>query len=132
MASSERLPPVDLKPLLTKLWPTNNDVTAEEISEAISHFFTNQVTEAQTAALLMALHFTKLDFRSDVLAKTAGVMLKAAEDIPVKELTAVLERRGRKEGAYKGGLVGALPRQHYLAALTNNVQMTVRYCRYGR
>lgn len=99
------LPPVDLKPLLTKLWPVNNDVTADDIAEAISHFFTNQVTEAQTAALLMALHFTKLDFRADVLQKTASVMLQAAEEIPVKELNAVLAERGRKEGAYNGGLV---------------------------
>ncbi|OAQ72537.2 anthranilate phosphoribosyltransferase [Pochonia chlamydosporia 170] len=98
------LPPVDLKPLLTKLWPVNNDVTADDIAEAISHFFTNQVTEAQTAALLMALHFTKLDFRADVLQKTASVMLQAAEEIPVKELNAVLAERGRKEGAYNGGL----------------------------
>ncbi|KAG6002781.1 hypothetical protein E4U21_002771 [Claviceps maximensis] len=98
------LPPVDLKPLLTKLWPVNNHVPAEEIAEAISHFFTNQVTEAQTAALLMALHFTKLDFRADVLQKTASVMLKAAEDIPVDELNAVLAKRARKEGTYNGGL----------------------------
>lgn len=102
------LPPVDLKPLLTKLWPVNNEVTADEIAEAISHFFTNQVTEAQTAALLMALHFTKLDFRADVLQKTAAVMLEAAEDIPVKELNKVLARRGRKEGAYNGGLVRSI------------------------
>lgn len=111
MASSEPgsgepgLPPVDLKPLLTKLWPLDNNVTAEEIAEAVSHFFTNQVTEAQTAALLMALHFTKMDFRADVLQKTAGIMLKAAEDIPVEELNAVLAKRGRKEGTYNGGLV---------------------------
>lgn len=99
------LPPVDLKPLLTKLWPLRNDVSAEEIAEAISHFFTNQVTEAQTSALLIALHFTKLDFRADVLQKTAGVMLKAAEDIPVDELKATLAKRAKKEGTYNGGLV---------------------------
>ncbi|KAG6144977.1 hypothetical protein E4U38_001407 [Claviceps purpurea] len=98
------LPPVDLKPLLTKLWPLRNDVSAEEIAEAISHFFTNQVTEAQTSALLIALHFTKLDFRADVLQKTAGVMLKAAEDIPVDELKATLAKRAKKEGTYNGGL----------------------------
>ncbi|KAG5962595.1 hypothetical protein E4U58_003813 [Claviceps cyperi] len=98
------LPQVDLKPLLTKLWPLRNDVSAEEISEAISHFFTNQVTEAQTSALLIALHFTKLDFRADVLQKTAGVMLKAAENIPVDELKATLAKRAKKEGTYNGGL----------------------------
>lgn len=99
------LPPVDLKPLLTKLWPVNTTVSPSEIAEAISHFFTNQVTEAQTASLLMALHFTKMDFRADVLAETAYVMRQAAAPIPVKELQEVIERRGRKEGNYRGGLV---------------------------
>ncbi|CAM1506841.1 Fc.00g064820.m01.CDS01 [Cosmosporella sp. VM-42] len=101
---STALPPVDIKPLLTKLWPINTTVTPQEIAEAISHFFTNQVTEAQTASLLMALHFTKMDFRADVLAESAYVMRKAAAPIPVKELQEVIERRGRKEGKYRGGL----------------------------
>ncbi|KAF4470910.1 anthranilate phosphoribosyltransferase [Fusarium albosuccineum] len=102
------LPPVDIKPLLTKLWPTDTEVTPTEIAEAISHFFTNQVTEAQTASLLMALHFTKLDFRADVLAECARVMREAAAPIPVKELQEVIERRGRKEGNYRGGLIDAV------------------------
>jgi anthranilate phosphoribosyltransferase len=101
----EQLPPVNIKPLLSKLWPVNTTVTAEEIADAISHFFTNQVTEAQTASLLMALHFTKLDFQSDVLAKSAAAMRKAAEPIPVHELQDVIDKRGRKEGLYNGGLV---------------------------
>lgn len=104
-SGQEALPPVNLKPLLTKLWPTDNAVTPDEIAEAISHFFTNQVTEAQTASLLMALHFTKLDFKADVLERCAYVMRKAAAPIPVKELQSVIETRGRKEGTYKGGLV---------------------------
>jgi anthranilate phosphoribosyltransferase len=99
------LPPVDIKPLLTKLWPDKSGVSPQEIAEAISHFFTNQVTEAQTASLLMALHFTKLDFRADVLAECARVMREAAAPIPVEELRQVIERRGRKEGNYRGGLV---------------------------
>jgi anthranilate phosphoribosyltransferase len=99
------LSPVDIKPLLTKLWPNGSAVSPQEIAEAISHFFTNQVTEAQTASLLMALHFTKLDFRADVLAECARVMREAAATIPVEELKEVIERRGRKEGAYNGGLV---------------------------
>lgn len=99
------LAPIDIKPLLTKLWPTTNEVTPAEIAEAISHFFTNQVTEAQTASLLMSLHFTKMDFRADVLAESARVMREAAAPIPVKELREVIERRGRKEGKYNGGLV---------------------------
>ncbi|KAF5006877.1 hypothetical protein FDECE_6774 [Fusarium decemcellulare] len=102
------LPPIDIKPLLTKLWPTDTEVTPKEIAEAISHFFTNQVTEAQTASLLMSLHFTKLDFRADVLAECARVMREAAAPIPVKELREVIERRGRKEGNYRGGLADAV------------------------
>ncbi|KAF7562212.1 hypothetical protein G7046_g1926 [Stylonectria norvegica] len=98
------LPPVDLKPLLTKMWPVKTEVTPKEIADAISHFFTNQVTEAQTASLLMALHFTKMDFRADVLAECASAMRKAAAPYPVKELQEVIERRGRKEGNYRGGL----------------------------
>ena len=106
---SATLPPIDIKPLLTKLWPVNTDVTPQEIAEAISHFFTNQVTEAQTASLLMALHFTKMDFRADVLAESAYVMRQAAAPIPVEELREVIERRGRKEGDYRGGLVRIMP-----------------------
>lgn len=104
-SGQDALPPVNLKPLLTKLWPTDNAVTPDEIAEAISHFFTNQVTEAQTASLLMALHFTKLDYKADVLERCAYVMRKAAAPIPVQELQSVIEARGRKEGTYKGGLV---------------------------
>lgn len=100
------LPPVDLKPLLTKLWPNSDVVTPDEIADAIGQFFTNQVTEAQTASLLMALHFTGLDFRADVLAKCAKAMLKAAAPIPTAELEAIIETRGRKAGSYRGGLVG--------------------------
>jgi anthranilate phosphoribosyltransferase len=103
--AQEALPPVNIKPLLTKLWPTDTNVSPQEIAEAISHFFTNQVTEAQTASLLMALHFTRLDFRADVLAECARVMRQAAAPIPVEQLLEVIERRGRKEGNYRGGLV---------------------------
>ncbi|KAF4336280.1 anthranilate phosphoribosyltransferase [Fusarium beomiforme] len=98
------LPPVNIKPLLTKLWPNESAASPQEIAEAISHFFTNQVTEAQTASLLMALHFTKLDFRADVLAECARVMRAAAAPIPAEELKEVIEQRGRKEGEYQGGL----------------------------
>lgn len=106
-SGQDGLPPVDIKPLLTKLWPVNAEVTPDEIAEAISHFFTNQVTEAQTASLLMALHFTKMDYRADVLSTCASAMMRAAAPIPVEELSAVLARRGRKEGNYRGGLVSS-------------------------
>ncbi|KFH47299.1 Anthranilate phosphoribosyltransferase-like protein [Hapsidospora chrysogenum ATCC 11550] len=102
--AQEALPPVDIKPLLSKLWPIDAKVTPDEIADAISHFFTNQVTEAQTASLLMALHFTKLDFQGEVLARCAAAMQKACADIPVDDIRKVIEERGRKEGLYRGGL----------------------------
>lgn len=104
-AGQEALPPVDIKPLLSKLWPVHATVTADEIADAISHFFTNQVTEAQTASLLMALHFTKLDFSAEVLARCAAAMQKACAQIPVEDIRKVIAKRGRKEGQYRGGLV---------------------------
>jgi hypothetical protein len=99
------LPRVDLKPLLTKLWPMNAKVSPKEIAEAISYFFTNQVSEAQTASLLMSLHFTRLDFQGDVLAECALALRQAAERIPVEELQAVIAQKNKAEGNYRGGLV---------------------------
>lgn len=100
---------VDLKPLLTKLWPANSEVSPDEIAEAISHFFTKRVTEAQAASLLMALHFTRLDYRPEVLARCARAMMRAAAPIPAAELRQVLGRRARLEGSYRGGLVSFSP-----------------------
>ncbi|KAK3323676.1 anthranilate phosphoribosyltransferase-like protein [Cercophora scortea] len=105
-AAPAPLPKVDLKPLLARLWPLGhaNPVTADEIAEAISYFFTNQVSDVQAGSLLMCLHFTGLDRRADVLAKTAAAMLKSAAQIDSDQLRSVVEARGRKEGAYEGGL----------------------------
>jgi len=96
----------DLKPLLQTLWPTGAAaaVTAPQIAAAISHFFTDEVSEAQASALLMCLHFTSLDMRADVLAECARVMLQAAAPIDVPTLKAIIASRGRKEGLYQGGL----------------------------
>ena len=119
VTTQEGLAPVDIRPLLTKLWPVQASVTPAEIAEAISHFFTNQVTEAQTASLLMALHFTQMDFRADVLAECAKAMLGAAAPIPVEELEQVIKRRGRSEGTYKGGLVRADIASSSFSAITD-------------
>ncbi|KAK3390799.1 glycosyl transferase [Podospora didyma] len=100
------LPEVDLKPLLARLWPLGHaqPVSAEELAQAISYFFTNQVSDVQAGALLMCLHFTGLDRQADVLAVTAAAMLKAAAKIDGAALKAIVELRRRKEGAYEGGL----------------------------
>ncbi|KAL8414234.1 hypothetical protein RB594_005454 [Gaeumannomyces avenae] len=107
-AGSEELPKIDIKPLLSRMWPTpkdrDNPVTAQEIADAIAHFFTNQVSDAQAASLLMCLHFTGLDRHADVMAKTAAVMRAAAPRIDLEQLRAVIARKGLAQGAYKGGM----------------------------
>ncbi|PFH57350.1 hypothetical protein XA68_15191 [Ophiocordyceps unilateralis] len=98
------VPLVDIKPLLIKLWPLGKEVSPDDIAEAISHLFTNSVTEAQAASLLVALHFTAMDMRADVLARCARVMLQAVCRSPVDDIRAALGRRARPEGSYRGGL----------------------------
>ncbi|KAM7214492.1 Glycosyl transferase [Rhypophila decipiens] len=105
-AGAEPLPKVDIKPLLSRLWPLGHPdpVSADEIAQAISYFFTNQVSDVQAGSLLMCLHFTGLDRQAEVLQKTAAAMLKSAAKIDSESLRAVVEQRGRKEGDYHGGL----------------------------
>lgn len=105
--SAPELPKVDIKPLLSRLWPLGHadPVTADEIAQAISYFFTNQVSDVQASSLLIALHFTGLDRHADVLAKTAAAMLKAAAKVDVDELRNAISSKPRQEGAYQGGLV---------------------------
>lgn len=106
--ATAELPPVDIKPLLQRLWPCPppEDVDPEEIANAVAHFFTNQVSQAQTSALLICLHFTGLDRRADVIAACAARMRQAAAKVADEgALRALIEKRGRKEGRYQGGLV---------------------------
>lgn len=105
--AAEDLPKINIKKLLTRLWPLGHPdpVTPDEIADAISYFFTNQISDVQAGALLMCLHFTGLDRSAEVLSKTAQVMLKAAAQTDLEELRQVIEKRGRQEGAYNGGLV---------------------------
>ncbi|KAL0472010.1 anthranilate phosphoribosyltransferase [Neurospora intermedia] len=104
--AAEDIPDVNIKKLLTRLWPLGHPdpVTPDEIAHAISYFFTNQISDVQAGALLMCLHFTGLDRSAEVLSKTAQVMLKAAAQTDLNELRQVIEKRGRQEGAYNGGL----------------------------
>jgi anthranilate phosphoribosyltransferase len=103
----EELPRVDIKPLLARLWPLGHadPVTPTQLAEAISYFFTNQISDVQAGSLLMCLHFTGLDRQAEVLAKTAECMLKSAAKIDQSALRAAIDARRRKEGGYEGGLV---------------------------
>ena len=100
-------PRIDLKPLLARLWPLGHpdQVSPDQIAEALSYFFTNQVSDVQAGALLMCLHFTGLDREAEVLAKTAERMLSAAAKVDQTALRAAVDGRRRREGGYNGGLV---------------------------
>ncbi len=108
MASETAMPQVDIKGLLSRLWPLPADSpppAADEIADALAYFFTNQVSDVQAGSLLMCLHFTGLDRQADVMAACALRMRKAAAKIDQGEMQRVVAERGRKEGTYRGGLV---------------------------
>ncbi|KAK7741885.1 anthranilate phosphoribosyltransferase [Cytospora paraplurivora] len=100
---SQPVTTVDIKPLLKRLWPQQPDVTADEISDAIAHFFTDSIDDVQAGALLMCLHFTGLDRDPKVLSQCAQKMLRAAAQVDSDLLEQVIRTRGRKEGNYSGG-----------------------------
>ncbi|KAI9674711.1 MAG: anthranilate phosphoribosyltransferase [Caeruleum heppii] len=109
MAQPTDTPPsshISITPLLKRLWPSpaKANVTADEIALAISHIFTDELSPVQTGALLTGLHFTGWDRRPDVIAKCAQAMRDAAAVVDLEALRKAVERRGRKEGNYHGGL----------------------------
>ncbi|KAI0145587.1 anthranilate phosphoribosyltransferase [Xylariaceae sp. FL1272] len=98
---------VDIRPLLQRLWPdpAKQNVTADEISEALSYIFVNKLSPVQTGSLLTALHFTGWDRRADVLAGTSAAMRHHAAHIDFTALENAIAKRRRPEGRYNGGLV---------------------------
>lgn len=101
---------VSITPLLKRLWHESPSTkpTAAEIGAALKLIFTNSLSEVQTGALLTCLHFTDLDRQADILTHCAQAMRDSAADIDIEGLRKVVERRGRKEGSYNGGLVSRL------------------------
>ncbi|RYP69114.1 hypothetical protein DL771_006268 [Monosporascus sp. 5C6A] len=97
---------IDIRPLLQRLWPdpAKENVTAQEIAQAIALIFSNELSPVQTGSLLTALHFTGWDHRADVLAEASAAMRRAAAKIDFESLKAVVAQRGRAEGKYNGGL----------------------------
>lgn len=98
---------ISITPLLKRLWPSpgENNVTVDEIAQAVDHIFTGQLSPVQTGALLTCLHFTGWDRRADIIAHCAKVMRDFASPIDKADLERVVKARGRPEGAYHGGLV---------------------------
>jgi hypothetical protein len=100
-------PKVSITPLLKRLWHETSSTkpTADEIAAALSLIFTNSLSEVQTGALLTCLHFTDEDRQAEVLAKCSKAMRDFSTKIDFDALSQVLQKRGRKEGNYNGGLV---------------------------
>jgi anthranilate phosphoribosyltransferase len=108
MSSSDSLnEKVSITPLLKRMWHESpaTKPTATEIACALGLIFTNSLSEVQMGALLTCLHFTELDIQSEILYKCASAMRNFATCIDVEGLGVILEKRGRKEGGYRGGLV---------------------------
>lgn len=105
--------PVSISPLLKRLaYPaTGIPVAADEIASAFALIFEDRLSIIQTAALLTLLHSTGKDRQADVIAKCSERMREAASQTDKAVLKKVLEKRARKEGNYKGGVVsgGTVP-----------------------
>lgn len=99
---------VSISPLLKRLaYPSavEIDVSAQEIAAAFCLIFEDKISIIQSAALLTLLHSTGKDREADVIACCAERMREAASQVDKKALLAAVKKRGRPEGAYKGGLV---------------------------
>lgn len=98
---------VSISPLLKRLSTLESakKVKADEIAAAVAQVFTNSVSPVQFGLLLWALHTTGQDHSPEVLAACAASMRDAAAHVDQDALREVLKRKGRREGAYGGGLV---------------------------
>jgi len=101
-------PHISIAPLLKQFDSRSSRAkpSADEIALALSHIFTNRLSPIHTASLLTFLHATGRDREGDVIAKCAERMREAAAQVDKKALKEVVRERGRKEGSYRGGLVG--------------------------
>ena len=100
--------PVSISPLLKRLaYPSAKEaVEASEIASAFSLIFENRLSVVQTAAFLTLLHATGKDKHPEVIAKCAHRMREAANQIEKYSLRMAVKQKGRKQGNYRGGLVG--------------------------
>lgn len=110
---------VSISPLLKSLaYPDAKHIKAPagEIAAAFALIFEDRLSAIQTAALLTLLHSTGLDKDPDVIAQCSQRMREAATPTEKGPLLAVLEKRGRKEGTYNGGLVRCCDAQQTMTA----------------
>jgi anthranilate phosphoribosyltransferase len=102
---------VSIRPLLERLAYQSNpnvevvEASAEEIASTFALIFENRLSIVQCSSLLTLLHSTRKDQDPDVIAKCAQRMREAAASISLNDLKAIVKKRGRKEGSYRGGFV---------------------------
>lgn len=108
MSTTDKATTISIAPLLARLADpstTYYSITGTEVATAISHIFADSISSVQTGCLLYALHTTQMDRRPDILAACANSMRYASAQVDVEVLKRVVKKRGRREGAYNGGLV---------------------------
>lgn len=113
MASTQDVPStISIAPLLKRLSEKSETITPAEITTAIDHIFTNQLSLVQASALLTALHFTGLDVKPEIIAAAAegmrgnGLYVEGLEEL-VEKIEGVKIR-----GTYEGGLVSISLHHH--------------------
>ncbi|RKF61749.1 Anthranilate phosphoribosyltransferase [Erysiphe neolycopersici] len=100
---------ISITALLQRMWPSPSDgnVTAAEIAQALSYLFDNQLSPVQAGALLTCLHFTKWELRADVLAACALSMRDASLKVDHESLSTVVSGKHKirdTNNQYRGGL----------------------------
>lgn len=97
---------ISISPLLRKLSLSPDAITPAEITTAIDHIFTSQLSQVQVSALLTALHFTKLDERPDIIAAAAEGMRGAGLTVEgLEEMFGDIGGETSTMVGYQGGLV---------------------------
>ncbi|KAI5849451.1 glycosyl transferase family, a/b domain-containing protein [Morchella snyderi] len=95
-------PKQSILPLLKALSTARSTVTPDLITSAIALSFRDELSPAQAAALLTALHFTGLDQHPAIIAAAATAMRAAGLSIPA--LPTAVHGTHSAPGSYGGGL----------------------------
>ena len=102
-AASRGPPTISISGLLKEL-KSNSPIHENEIAAAFSLIFDNSLSAIQCSSLLSLLGLSGRDQEPLVLATCATRMREAAAQIDRESLRRVIRTRGRRAGAYRGGL----------------------------
>lgn len=102
-AASKGPPTISISGLLKEL-KSSASIHENEIAAAFSLIFDNSLSAIQCSSLLSLLGLSGRDQEPLVLATCATRMREAAAQIDRESLRRVIRTRGRRAGAYRGGL----------------------------